>query len=264
MSRRYLLVSPAARSGGSLPVVIVLHGRDGSPTQIAGVTRMAAVTGPALLVYPAGYGHSWNAGGCCGPAHAASIDDVAFISELAERLRSAPVRPRGVYLVGFSNGGRMAYRLACAHPHGWAGIAVVEAVPAAPCTVALGLPMVIVANRHDPFYSMDRPGRVIQGYVEQSMAASVARWRLLDGCYRAPQPGQVGSTRVWWWEHCRGGAPVTYVVYSRPGHYWPRPGPARPGATAMIWAALHGVSLPVLAAHPAGPRPGADGESASA
>ncbi len=74
---------------------------------------MAAAQGIAVA-YPDGIGGSWNAGGCCGQAEADDLDDVGFILALVDELvASYSIDPDRVYLTGFSNGGLLAYRLAC-------------------------------------------------------------------------------------------------------------------------------------------------------
>ncbi|MGH9093736.1 MAG: hypothetical protein ACRDXE_01105, partial [Acidimicrobiales bacterium] len=68
LARSYLVLRPTAKTPGRLPVVVVLHGRGLTPAGIERMTDLPEVTGPAILVFPAGYGRSWNAGGCCGQA----------------------------------------------------------------------------------------------------------------------------------------------------------------------------------------------------
>jgi polyhydroxybutyrate depolymerase len=56
----------------------------------------------------------WNAtDGCCAPADS-DVDDVAFLRAVIEDVKTQhPVDPARVFLVGFSNGGFMALRMAC-------------------------------------------------------------------------------------------------------------------------------------------------------
>ena len=60
------------------------------------------------------YKESWNAIGCCGAAAKANVNDVAFLEALVPKVD--PGRTRPIYFVGYSNGGRMAYRLDCTDP----------------------------------------------------------------------------------------------------------------------------------------------------
>ncbi|MCW3045656.1 MAG: Poly(3-hydroxybutyrate) depolymerase-like protein, partial [Actinobacteria bacterium] len=130
MVRTYDVFSPPAGATGRLPALVVLHGRKSSVTveeSRDGLIQLAK-QGKALVVYPSGYGQSWNAGACCGPAQLAGVDDVSFVTNL---IRSVGSRPdvSAVYLVGYSNGGRMAYDIVCAHPKLVSSFVVVAAVP---------------------------------------------------------------------------------------------------------------------------------------
>ncbi len=56
----------------------------------------------------------WNATPECCDFERSGVDDVAYITGLIAEIRAAyAIDPKRVYLVGHSNGGAMAYRLAC-------------------------------------------------------------------------------------------------------------------------------------------------------
>ena len=98
------------------PVMIFLHGLGVSTEEAAASTGFNALSDRdgALVAYPEGIRRSFNAGLCCGPAVPAEVDDVAFLSDVVSDLK---LRGAGrISVVGFSNGGMMAYRLACARP----------------------------------------------------------------------------------------------------------------------------------------------------
>lgn len=119
--RAYVLhVPPALRRDPGLvqgsPVMVVLHGLDSNPDDAArstGLSRLADRDG-ALVVYPEGLRDSFNAGYCCGPAVTHQVDDVGFLTRVVQDLRR--MGAGRVSVVGFSNGGMMAYRLACERP----------------------------------------------------------------------------------------------------------------------------------------------------
>ena len=98
------------------PAMIFLHGLGDDPAAAAsstGFNRLSDRDGD-FVAYPEGVRRSFNAGLCCGPAVPLGVDDVAFLSDVVSDLR---MRGAGrVAVVGFSNGGMMAYRLACARP----------------------------------------------------------------------------------------------------------------------------------------------------
>ena len=73
---------------------------------------------------------SFNAGLCCGEAVVHEVDDVAFLEDVV-----ADLRRRGagrISVVGFSNGGMMAYTLAC-RTDVFAAVAPVAATMLADC-----------------------------------------------------------------------------------------------------------------------------------
>ena len=119
--RAYVLHVPPAlrrdpRLSQGVPAMLVLHGLESNPADAAdstGLSRLADRDG-ALVVYPEGVRESFNAGYCCGPAVTHQVDDVAFLVRVVQDLRR---RGAGrVSVVGFSNGGMMAYRLGCERP----------------------------------------------------------------------------------------------------------------------------------------------------
>jgi polyhydroxybutyrate depolymerase len=98
------------------PAMIVLHGVKDTPTHfesVAGFDRYADRDGN-LVAFPEGLRESFDAGLCCGDAAAYGVDDVGFLSDVVSDLKA---RGAGrIVVVGFSNGGMMAYRLACERP----------------------------------------------------------------------------------------------------------------------------------------------------
>lgn len=107
------------------PVIFVLHGFGGNAEGMrayAGIEDAVetSLDDGAFVVYPNGTGveeglpQSWNAGGCCPFATYDLVDDVAFFAQLIDRLSAQyDIDAQRVWVVGHSNGGMMAYRLAC-------------------------------------------------------------------------------------------------------------------------------------------------------
>lgn len=113
-------VPPAvARTSGSVPLVIVLHGGGGNARNaetMTGFTAKAEAEG-FIVVYPDGTSRgrpllTWNAGHCCGPAMEDRVDDVGFISALIDTVASTHrIDRKRVYVTGMSNGAMMAHRI---------------------------------------------------------------------------------------------------------------------------------------------------------
>jgi len=68
-----------------------------------------------IVIWPNGIQNSWNVGDrCCGPAHDQNVDDVGFTRAILDAIQAeACVDARRIYATGCSNGGGMAYDLAC-------------------------------------------------------------------------------------------------------------------------------------------------------
>lgn len=116
-----MLVPPGYDGQTPHPLIVFLHGYADSGSASArafGLPQLAAERG-FLLVAPDGTPDEtnlrfWNAtDGCCN-LFASTVDDRAYlVALLNDTQRRYAVDPRRVYLVGHSNGGFMAYRMAC-------------------------------------------------------------------------------------------------------------------------------------------------------
>jgi polyhydroxybutyrate depolymerase len=239
LGRRYLLVRPATTSKTPLPVVVLLHGRIVTPEFEEQRTGLPAVTGAAILVYPAGYQNSWNAGVCCAGAHDANVDDVGFLTDVVHQvLATQPDADRNrVFLIGFSNGGKMAFRLTCADPGLFDGVAVVAAVPVADCATPPAVPSLQVAMRDDPLFTLtpDQPPKSVDGYVERSTEGEVAALRAANGCQGDGRSEVQGALTTTLWTSCRTGDAVELALYQGDVHQWPPGDAATPSAQQVIW-----------------------------
>ncbi len=131
-TRSFIVYKPSsATTSQAPPLMIVLHGGLGNGAAMERTSGMDNVADKEgfIVVYPNGTGpryamrrqvknrRTWNAGSCCGPAVRFNVDDVAFISNLIDKMqREYGIDPRRVYVAGFSNGAMLAYRLACEIP----------------------------------------------------------------------------------------------------------------------------------------------------
>jgi len=241
LQRAYLVAQPVGRAPGErLPVVVLLHGRNGTP---AGIARTSGLLGGerAVVVLPAGYRRTWNAGGCCGAAGAARVDDVTFLTRLVGQVLSdTPDADRGrVFLAGLSNGGRLAYRMACRRPTLFSAVAVVEAVPVESCpAVAAPVPLLVVSSTGDPLLrqTASAPRHVIDGVAQPSVDGTLYAWRLLDQCGPPAPDERVGVLVARRWVACGNGVTVELDRYSGGSHSWPRGGGLTPPAQERIWS----------------------------
>ena len=128
--RRYSLYDPASAGATQRPLLVSMHGGGGNAQLQAAMTQLVKLAQQQhmLIVFPEGTGaiSTFNAGACCGSAQTQNIDDVAYVRAVIDdmALRHS-IDPERVFATGFSNGGMMAQRLACALSDRIAGIAAV-------------------------------------------------------------------------------------------------------------------------------------------
>ncbi|MFT4624865.1 MAG: polyhydroxybutyrate depolymerase [Myxococcota bacterium] len=114
--------APASWDGKSrLPVLFVLHGygANAAAQDLYFQATARVETDQVIVVLPDGKvdeggSRFWNAASACCDFYGDGVDDVAYLTRLLDEVEeSFPVDPERVYLVGHSNGGFMAHRLAC-------------------------------------------------------------------------------------------------------------------------------------------------------
>jgi polyhydroxybutyrate depolymerase len=255
LTRTYRAFSPPGQPG-RWPLVVVLHGRGQSVRSVidqgdlVGLVRQRR----AVVAYPDGVGRSWNAGGgCCGVAAARGTPDVAFVEAVVvDALRVLPVERMRVYLVGYSNGGKLAYSLACSRPTLFAAVATYGAVPVAACPAGHPpVPVLLAVGARDgvlPFAGAPR------AHPPLPSDRSALGWlRAEDGCADTPTVSAAGRATVQRWSDCAPGGAVESVVYPRAAHAWPS-GTTGPTLTALVWD--------FFTRHPAGPPGPADAPAA--
>ncbi len=107
--------------GERLPLLLYLHGLGGSGTEALASPELRALAQRHRMVLVAPDGNLdregrrfWNAGGACCNFDGKAVNDVARLEALIYHWTQRPeIDPARVYIVGFSNGGFMAHRLAC-------------------------------------------------------------------------------------------------------------------------------------------------------
>ena len=123
-ARPYLLTVPQGDPKTPLPLVLVLHGYgstgkrhdDAWGFSALGLREGFLVAAPDGTVDPRG-NRFWNATDACCNFYGSTVDDVAYIRALLDDVAArTPVDPKRVFVVGHSNGGFFAHRLACDMP----------------------------------------------------------------------------------------------------------------------------------------------------
>jgi polyhydroxybutyrate depolymerase len=227
VTRRYLLYAPAALDGATpAAVVFSMHGFASNArqqVQLTGWNDIADAHG-FLVVYPQGLGTPprWNAGSL-GRLNPGAADDVGFLSALAAHLSETwCIDPDRVYANGMSNGGGMAYRLACEASDVFAAFGGVAGAYAEnlDCAPLRPVPMLFFHGTADPIVPYGG------GNGLPAIAPFVHEFAQRNGCDPQPIPlAQVGSVGGWQYLRCDDDAEVALYVIDNGGHTWPG-GPA--------------------------------------
>jgi poly(3-hydroxybutyrate) depolymerase/peptidoglycan/LPS O-acetylase OafA/YrhL len=236
MTRSYTVLTPAKETlPASAPIIMVLSGLNSNQDQEITRDQLTPYVsaGDAELVYPLAYRESWNAIGCCSWAAQAAVNDTGFIEALAKQVDPGYSRP--IYLMGYSNGGRLAYTIACTDPLLFNGIAVVKADPMPGCNIVVPQKILQVASTDDtdvPFTTVEK------GKFRESPAALVQDTDLktADGCGTKSESSSQGNMILTTWPDCLDGSSVSFAVYTAGVHSYPRPPVSYPAASQVIWA----------------------------
>jgi polyhydroxybutyrate depolymerase len=231
--RFYTIVLPEGLKG-PVPLVMVLHGAGGTRDrveQVSGFTQLGQQKKFAVI-YPKGQmatllgmysGQAWNSGYLSAKFN---HDDVKFLKAILQReigfRRADPAR---CYIVGFSNGGMMAYRMACEYAEGLAGIMVVAGSMNGKCAKPRkSIPVLMVHGTKDelvPFEGgkSDRAAALNQkGYG--SVGEAVSFWRKVNGASLTPVRHRYGRMVEETWGGISG-CPVRLCTIEGYGHGWP-------------------------------------------
>ena len=130
LKRTYTAVLPdRPRSRASWPVIFAFHPAAAKGGWMWRRTKLHKTPGGNryVIVYPDGYYPTWNAGDCCGKAHARQINDLKFFNAMRQDINSFIAIDKKVFLTGFSNGARLAYHIMCNQPETVAGVVAVGA-----------------------------------------------------------------------------------------------------------------------------------------
>lgn len=177
-----------------------LHGLGSSGAELARGLGVPALANERRFAYAAPDGaidskqrHFWNATAACCNFDNARVDHVAELGKLIAAARQHPaVDPARIYVVGFSNGGFMAHRLACEVPDITAIASLAGAGPNAECTPKAPVAILEVHGDADPSVRY-AGGHVLDNTTLEahpSALDTVRGWAKQNGCQSEPKsPG---------------------------------------------------------------------------
>lgn len=246
-TREYLLHRPGTDGGGLKPLVIAFHGRGSTAErmrEMSGLTKADGARG-TLIAYPEGLRKAWGAGRAVTAQRPDPDADVRFTEALVEELvRTEGADPERIHVVGFSNGGQMALRVAAQRPGLVAGAAAVAGqLPTGPAAVEPtgAVPVMIIYGDGDPVrpvggLSDPGPGAAGEEPVTPTMSArsGAEAFAAAGGASTPVTKGEAGYDHTVWSPGTAGAAVHLLVVHGG-GHTWPGstiPPPAGFGRTS--------------------------------
>src|SRR6266568_1324209 len=220
-----------APSYGYQPQALVMnyHGYQNTALRTAQRTNMGIEADRAgfILVFPQGVDNppSWNAGvGAYGPT--GNANDVQFTSDLISYFEhNYCVDAHRIYVTGYSLGGGMAYRIACALSNQSAAIATVAGafyrIPGG-CNPSRPIPVLEIhgqADRYAPYNGNLYMGMAaVQVFLNFWLAHNKCNLSSKVIFQKADVTGQE-------WSHCANGTIIENYRISDGGHVWPGSNP---------------------------------------
>jgi polyhydroxybutyrate depolymerase len=231
-TRPFLLENPSPDRPS--PLIVLLHGYGAPSTSLTAALKLESRARSKGFVYAVPEGTPdhrglkfWNASTACCNFRDLPVDDVAYLAALIDDVKSrAEIDPNRVYVVGHSNGGFMAHRLACELSDRIAGIASIAGAaiePAGACRPEQPVAILQIHGDQD-WHVPYQGGRVLRrttGGTHPSATETVARWGRLHGCDDDPVAGESidlepdlpgAETEVLRYEGCKGGAAELWTV----------------------------------------------------
>lgn len=217
---------------GKFALVIGMHGGGGNGRNFEKTTHFSAKANEEkfIAVYPEGVesdgplgARTWNAGTCCDYAVEQNIDDVKFINVLIDYFKTEyQVDPKRVYATGMSNGGMMAYRLACELSDKIAAIAGISTtmVIDKPCNPNEPVPILHIQSKPDQNVPYEGGGGK-RGNDYPSIDSVLNVWSVQNSCAPLPESTSFSHYTLYEWNNCVDNTIIAYYLTEDGGHSWP-------------------------------------------
>ncbi len=178
------------------PLLILLHGYGGDGTYIEPYMLFRPLTEKMGILFtdPKGTEESagvrfWNATDACCNFIGSTVDDSGYLKGLIDEIKGKlNVDADRIYLVGHSNGGFMAYRMACDHPETIAAIcSLAGSTFQDEARSAVESPVHVLQVHGTSDASILYGGGSTGSAPYPGAVATVERWAARDGCTLEPQ-----------------------------------------------------------------------------
>ena len=188
-------VPPGYQKGSPAPLLVLLHGYSADAAAVDDYFHLEPVLDErgVLFVVPNGTpdragDRFWNATDACCDLYDSGVDDSGYLEGVIHQVQDRyNVDPRRIFVVGHSNGGFMAYRMACDHSDTVAAIVSVAGAmyhDATKCSAAQPVSVLQVHGGGDSVVPYQ--GGEIRGIKLPSARTTVRDWATFDGCALSP------------------------------------------------------------------------------
>ena len=179
-----------------------------------------------LVVYPEGLHRGWNIAECCGYSFMKKINDVQFAMDIVRVLsNSMSVDRNRIYATGYSNGGSIAYLIACAHSDqiaAAAGVGTTLYDPLPTCSEPVSILNIHATGDKNVRYD-GKTGRVPATergeHTEHSAKDVVQFWVRSNGCDTIPSVTRTAKVRSE--SYSCGRHEVAFLTIEGGEHGWP-------------------------------------------
>lgn len=237
VQRSYIVYMPERTDAARVwPVIVAFHPAAGTAETMKKATALHKEKWGEnfIVVYPQGYRRSWNDGVCCGPAARNNLDDAGFFKAILSDIRSLARVEERAYLVGWSNGARMVYRLLCSasdHVAAAAAFGATFLLDDKSCPMSVPVPLIHLHGEEDPASPITGgAGRGLHGLLQSRVgvppaprqsADFVARHNLCKAKSDLAFRFDKAVIECEAFTACQASATVAYCAIPRLGHNWP-------------------------------------------
>ncbi|MFH1622351.1 MAG: PHB depolymerase family esterase [Candidatus Omnitrophota bacterium] len=242
LKRTYIVHVPSSyNKTGPTPLILAFHGGMGFKEHMATDKYYNLISKSDkegfIVVFPNGASKlrsgkfaTWNAGNCCGYARDNNIDDVGFVKEMIDDIKSKlNIDPKRIYATGMSNGGMFSYRLACDLTDTFAAIASVAGTdnydscnPTAPISI-------MHIHAKDDTHVLFNGGCGPEAFKDPTKVTdftavpeTISRWVKRNNCNNVPKRVlEKEGVYCDLYTGCDGNVQVKLCVTETGGHSWP-------------------------------------------
>lgn len=218
------------------PLVIGYHGGFGEGENQENLTHMATTAEREgfIVAYPDGINRHWNDGRSKASSWSTTADDVQFTKDLIASISARlNIDKKRIYATGISNGGMMAYRVACEMTQTFAAIAPVSsAMPIEQktlCHPTGSIPVLMIQGTGDPLIPFSGgqmafkvgeaiPAReTITYWINNNRTSTTPVVTALPNT--DPNDGTTATKEVY--GNGKDGSEVVFIQVNGGGHTWP-------------------------------------------